>query len=137
MITEFGGVSLSAEGAGEEDWGYSNATSGKEYAELLRGLFDALRASDEVSGFCYTQYIDTGQETNGLLFKDGTPKISLETIREIVTGDPGPASVATSDRRLGGVAGLVGCASQPDSVMILPVAAACSRAAKSRSFWSA
>jgi beta-galactosidase/beta-glucuronidase len=97
MITEFGGVSLAAEGSTEDDWGYSNAGSGKEYADLLMGLFDALRASHQVTGFCYTQYMDTGQETNGLLFKDGTPKIPLETIREIVTGRSSDASsVATS-----------------------------------------
>jgi hypothetical protein len=40
-----------------------------------------------VTGFCYTQYIDTGQETNGLLYQDGTPRIPVETIREIVTGN--------------------------------------------------
>jgi beta-galactosidase/beta-glucuronidase len=87
MITEFGGVSLSAEGEAEDAWGYSNAGSGEEYAELLMGLFDALRACEEVTGFCYTQYMDTGQETNGLLFKDGTPKIPVESIRAIVTGE--------------------------------------------------
>jgi beta-galactosidase/beta-glucuronidase len=86
MITEFGGVSLAASDAAEDAWGYTSAGSDKEYAELLMALFDALRASDEVTGFCYTQYMDTGQETNGLLFKDGTPKISLEAIRSIVTG---------------------------------------------------
>jgi beta-galactosidase/beta-glucuronidase len=97
MITEFGGVSLLADGAAEDTWGYSNAGSGKEYADLLMGLFDALRASEEVTGFCYTQYMDTGQETNGLLFKDGTPKIPMEAIREVVTGETGESSsVATS-----------------------------------------
>jgi hypothetical protein len=96
MITEFGGVSLCASGAAEDDWGYTNAESGKEYAELLRGLFDALRASREITGFCYTQYIDTGQETNGLLFQDGTPKIPLEMIRDIVTDGADVTSAATS-----------------------------------------
>jgi hypothetical protein len=100
MITEFGGVSLSgadaAEGA-DDAWGYTNASSGSEYAQLLLGLFDALRASSEVSGFCYTQYMDTGQETNGLLFMDGTPKIPIEDIRRIVTGEADRAgSPATS-----------------------------------------
>jgi hypothetical protein len=100
MITEFGGVSLTgadaAEGA-DDAWGYSNASSGSEYAQLLLGLFDALRASSEVSGFCYTQYMDTGQETNGLLFMDGTPKIPIEDIRRIVTGEADRAgSPATS-----------------------------------------
>jgi beta-galactosidase/beta-glucuronidase len=84
MITEFGGISLSD---AEESWGYGHVGSASEYATLLRGLFAALRASSEVVGFCYTQYMDTGQETNGLLFADGTPKLPLETLREIVTGE--------------------------------------------------
>lgn len=45
-----------------------------------------MRASTEVVGFCYTQYMDTGQETNGLLFADGTPKLPIESIFQIVTG---------------------------------------------------
>jgi hypothetical protein len=83
MITEFGGVSLAQD---EESWGYETVTSTEEYAELLTGLFDALRASTEVVGFCYTQLMDTGQETNGLLFADGTPKLPVEQLFRIVTG---------------------------------------------------
>jgi hypothetical protein len=83
MITEFGGISMSNDA---ESWGYERVGSASEYAELLTGLFDALRASSEVVGFCYTQYMDTGQETNGLLFADGKPKLPLESIFQIVTG---------------------------------------------------
>ena len=83
MITEFGGISLSNDG---DSWGYGHVRSVSEYDALLTGLFDALRASSEVVGFCYTQYMDTGQETNGLLFDDGTPKLPLETLCRIVTG---------------------------------------------------
>ncbi len=83
MITEFGGLSLSS---ADDTWGYTNTSSDTEYASLLRQLFDALRASRDVAGFCYTQFMDTGQETNGLLFADGTPKLPPETIRQIVTG---------------------------------------------------
>jgi beta-galactosidase/beta-glucuronidase len=83
MITEFGGISLSEDA---ESWGYGQVTSSEEYASLLMGLFEALRASPEVVGFCYTQYMDTGQETNGLLYADGRPKLPMETIRKIVTG---------------------------------------------------
>lgn len=83
MITEFGGVSLSTD---EESWGYAQVGSPEEYADRLTGLFDALRASTEIVGFCYTQLMDTAQETNGLLFADGTPKLPLEDIRRIVTG---------------------------------------------------
>jgi beta-galactosidase/beta-glucuronidase len=83
MITEFGGVSLSEE---PESWGYEQVSSADEYAALVEGLFGALRACPTVVGFCYTQLLDTGQETNGLLRADGTPKLPLEQIRRIVTG---------------------------------------------------
>jgi len=83
MITEFGGISMSE---GEGSWGYEVVTTAEEYAERLGGLFDALRASSEVVGFCYTQFMDTGQETNGLVLSDRTPKLPLEQIYRIVTG---------------------------------------------------
>jgi beta-galactosidase/beta-glucuronidase len=85
MLTEFGGVSL---GTQTDDWGYSRARSATHFAEHLRGLFDAVRRSPYLAGFCYTQFRDTGLETNGLLRSDGTPKLPLETIREIVVGIP-------------------------------------------------
>jgi beta-galactosidase/beta-glucuronidase len=83
MITEFGGVSVTA-AAGT--WGYAHAGSDSEYATLLLALFDAVRSSPVIAGFCYTQFMDTGQETNGLLFADGTPKLPIESLRHIVTG---------------------------------------------------
>ncbi len=84
MLTEFGGISLSAD---PDDWGYASVTSPKEYESIVGELFDALRKSPTVVGFfCYTQFMDTGQETNGLLYSDGTPKLPVETIRRIVTG---------------------------------------------------
>jgi len=92
MITEFGGISLSKL---ETAWGYGTVNSPEEYGDLLFGLFGALRASTEVTGFCYTQYIDTGQETNGLLFDDGAPKIPMEAIRRIVTGIDDGSSAAS------------------------------------------
>jgi beta-galactosidase/beta-glucuronidase len=94
MLTEFGGVSLVSEDAAGDAWGYSSVGSGADYASLLRDLFDAVRASRHLSGFCYTQYMDTGQETNGLLFADGTPKVEVETIRAIVTGEDDSAKPA-------------------------------------------
>ena len=83
MITEFGGISRSS---ADDAWGYATAGSDSEYATLLRDLFDAVRASTQVTGFCYTQFRDTAQETNGLLFADGTAKLPVESIREIVSG---------------------------------------------------
>ncbi len=91
MITEFGGVSLSDD---KGAWGYEHVGSDSEYAGLLLQLFEALRSSTEVMGFCYTQFMDTGQETNGLLYADGRPKISIEAIRHIVTGVKDGSNVA-------------------------------------------
>ena len=92
MITEFGGISLSQEAG----WGYGNAGSDTEYAALLMQLFDALRAAPTVVGFCYTQFMDTGQETNGLLYADGTPKLPVDTIHAIVTGSKDVSQVTSS-----------------------------------------
>jgi beta-galactosidase/beta-glucuronidase len=83
MITEFGGVSMTDDG---KAWGYTTVGSDSEYATVLRDLFAAVRSSSEVAGFCYTQFMDTGQETNGLLTADARAKLPLEAIREIVTG---------------------------------------------------
>jgi beta-galactosidase/beta-glucuronidase len=83
MVSEFGGISLSE---AAQTWGYGNVSSVSDYATVLTGLFEALRASTEVVGFCYTQFMDTSLETNGLVYADGTPKLSPLDIRVIVTG---------------------------------------------------
>lgn len=84
MITEFGGLSLRAD---DGDFSYTRTSSDTQYAALLADLFGALRDSPLVAGFCYTQFRDTAQETNGLLFADGSPKLPLAVIRRIVTGE--------------------------------------------------
>ncbi|MFJ2953420.1 glycoside hydrolase family 2 protein [Streptomyces sp. NPDC087270] len=89
MVTEFGGLSLRAD---EGDFAYTYTSSDTQYAALLREMFGALLRSPLVAGFCYTQFMDTAQETNGLLFDDGTPKLPLESISEIVTGTKGGGS---------------------------------------------
>ena len=40
--------------------------------------------------------MDTGQETNGLAFADGTPKLAVESIRQIVTGVKDRADLHTA-----------------------------------------
>jgi hypothetical protein len=42
-----------------------------------------------LAGFCYTQFADTYQEANGLLYADRTPKAPLE---EIAAATRGPRS---------------------------------------------
>jgi beta-galactosidase/beta-glucuronidase len=91
MITEFGGLSLRAD---DGEFSYTRTSSDTQYAALLADLFAALRTSPLVAGFCYTQFKDTAQETNGLLTSDGTPKLPLATIHHIVTGEKEPPRTA-------------------------------------------
>jgi hypothetical protein len=56
--------------------------SGRAYSELLRSVRDL----PLLSGSCYTQFADTYQERNGLLFADRTPKFPIERIAEATTG---------------------------------------------------
>jgi len=83
MLTEFGGVRLSASRL-SRGWGYSQVSSGKELAERLTELFDAVLGSTELAGFCYTQLTDTEQEQNGLLTADRRPKVPAKQVRAIV-----------------------------------------------------
>jgi hypothetical protein len=43
-----------------------------------------------LSGFCYTQFTDTYQEANGLLYADRTPKFPVERIRAATLGQDVP-----------------------------------------------
>jgi beta-galactosidase/beta-glucuronidase len=96
MLTEFGGVKFSAAPREPSDaWGYSTATSGDDFASRLASLLGAVRSSTVLAGFCYTQLTDTGQEVNGLVTGDRLPKLPVEVIRSIVTGEQSRTS-ATS-----------------------------------------
>ena len=92
MLTEFGGVSYA--GGREDAWGYSTAVDDDDFAARLGDLLDAVRSCRPVTGFCWTQLTDTGQETNGLLHADRTPKLPLEVLRRLVLGDQAPRPTA-------------------------------------------
>ena len=84
MVTEFGGVSLRT--GNDKDWGYSTATDPASFERSVTGIVRAIATAAPLAGFCYTQLTDTGQETNGLLTADRTPKIPFESIRAAVRG---------------------------------------------------
>jgi hypothetical protein len=71
MLTEFGGIAYSTE---EKTWGYRRANSGKQLEEQYGSLLKTIRDLPLFAGYCYTQFTDTYQEANGLLFMDRTPK---------------------------------------------------------------
>ncbi|HWF08838.1 MAG TPA: glycoside hydrolase family 2 TIM barrel-domain containing protein [Bryobacteraceae bacterium] len=88
MITEFGGIAFSPDVL--HTWGYSRADSAEDLANRYLGLLRAIRAIPVLAGFCYTQFADTYQETNGLLFADRTPKFPLEEIALATRGPQTP-----------------------------------------------
>lgn len=91
LLSEFGGISFTTTYTAEDAWGYSAATSPDDFVDRVAGLVGAVRASEVLAGFCYTQFADTLQETNGLVSDDRTPKAPLERLRQaILTGEPRP-----------------------------------------------
>jgi beta-galactosidase/beta-glucuronidase len=83
VLSEFGGIALS-DTAGT--WGYGRSASAQALADHYRALLDAVRSLDTLCGFCYTQFADTFQETNGLLYADRTPKFPLDQIALATAG---------------------------------------------------
>jgi len=77
VLSELGGIAFSRS---NESWGYSRATSARDLEERYRALLEVITSSRMLSGFCYTQFADTYQEANGLLYADRTPKFPLEAI---------------------------------------------------------
>jgi beta-galactosidase/beta-glucuronidase len=84
MLTEFGGIALARND--RQSWGYSVAKTPEEFARRYERLLRVVRELQIISGFCYTQFADTYQEANGLLFADRTPKIALERIAAVTQG---------------------------------------------------
>jgi hypothetical protein len=84
MLTEFGGIAFSRDR--QRTWGYSRCDSPEEFARRYRELLDIVRELQVFSGFCYTQFADTYQEANGLLFADRTPKIPVHEIAAATRG---------------------------------------------------
>jgi beta-galactosidase/beta-glucuronidase len=99
MLTEFGGITYSDD---EKTWGYARAASSRDFQRSYTKLLQTLHSLGVFAGFCYTQFADTYQEANGLLFADRTPKFSLETIHAATTGAvvdvPTPENLTSSPR---------------------------------------
>ncbi|MFO0847218.1 MAG: glycoside hydrolase family 2 TIM barrel-domain containing protein [Gemmataceae bacterium] len=83
VLTEFGGIAYSP---ADRTWGYSRAASAADFASRYAKLLAVVRSLPVLAGFCYTQFADTYQEANGLLFADRTPKIPLDEIAKATRG---------------------------------------------------
>ena len=83
MVTEFGGIKYSTD---SNSWGYTSVKSPEELAQKVGEVLGVIRSLPLLSGFCYTQFTDTYQEANGLVFMDRTPKFSADEIRRTICG---------------------------------------------------
>ena len=84
MLTEFGGIAFAPDEV--NTWGYSRVRSSADLADQYRGLLGVVQSSDLFAGFCYTQFADTYQEANGLLYADRRPKFPIDQIAAATTG---------------------------------------------------
>ncbi len=88
ILTEFGGIALmnTAAGPNGKVWGYMESQNAEEFTRAYEALLEVASKTALFSGFCYTQFTDTFQEANGLLYADRTPKIPLEVIAKATRG---------------------------------------------------
>jgi beta-galactosidase/beta-glucuronidase len=91
MLSEFGGIALSRNTPNA--WGYSTSATAEDLAQRYECILKVVRNLALLAGFCYTQFADTYQEVNGLLYADRTPKIPMGRIAKATAG----ASAARSD----------------------------------------
>jgi len=80
VLTEFGGIAFDPDAPARHTWGYSRENTAQDFLEHYRALLKVVNETSMFSGFCYTQFADTFQETNGLLNADRSPKVPLEQI---------------------------------------------------------
>jgi beta-galactosidase/beta-glucuronidase len=91
VLTEFGGIAFDPGSTdGEPTWGYSRANDAQSFFRHYQELLKVVNETMMFSGFCYTQFADTFQETNGLLSADRRPKIPLEQINAATRNVPAP-----------------------------------------------
>jgi hypothetical protein len=83
MLTEFGGIALATAGG---TWGYTVCRTPEEFQRQYERLLDVVRNLGLLAGFCYTQFSDTYQEANGLLYADRTPKFPIADMSRATTG---------------------------------------------------
>ena len=90
VLTEFGGIALRDQTLDPEDktWGYSTCRTPEELLARYTALLQAVRSLPTLAGFCYTQFTDTYQEANGLLYADRTPKAPLDALALATSGTP-------------------------------------------------
>lgn len=88
FLTEFGGIAYARPEDRDQanNWGYTFCEDLTQYEALCCSLLETAHRTAMFGGFCYTQFADTFQEVNGLLYADRTPKIPLHKIAAAMDG---------------------------------------------------
>ncbi len=94
VLSEFGGIAFSLE---KGTWGYTRCQDAAEFEAQYTALLEVVRELPVLCGFCYTQFSDTYQEANGLLYADRTPKFPLSAIALATRGRRGVPSSQVID----------------------------------------
>jgi hypothetical protein len=84
VLSEFGGIACSD--GSRWTWGYSRCETPDAFRDHYTELLRAVHSVRLFTGFCYTQFSDTYQEANGLLYADRTPKFPIRDIERATTG---------------------------------------------------
>lgn len=84
VLSEFGGIAYAP--GDSQAWGYSHSDTSQDLEEKYRALLDVVRSLPTLAGFCYTQFTDTYQEANGLLFANREPKAPFEELASATSG---------------------------------------------------
>lgn len=80
FISEYGGIAFQD----EKGWGYGEQVkTEEEFLDRFRSITKAIKDTDYICGYCYTQITDVQQEINGLLTEDRKPKIDPAKIKEV------------------------------------------------------
>ncbi len=86
ILSEFGGIAFTPPSERDASWGYSRVETEADLAAAYAALLEVVRASTMLAGYCYTQFTDTYQEANGLLYADRTPKFPLDLMALATAG---------------------------------------------------
>lgn len=81
VLSEFGGITYSS---APNAWGYFKCRTPEDLAHRFSELLGIVNRLEIFTGYCYTQFSDTYQEANGLLYADRTPKFPLADIARAV-----------------------------------------------------
>jgi hypothetical protein len=83
ILTECGGIGFAGD---SRAWAYTQVDSSDQLLRRYADLMRTLQSIPILAGFCYTQFADTYQETNGLLDAERRPKMPIGEIRAATLG---------------------------------------------------